>query len=333
MNLLIHIGHGKTGSSYLQSWLTCNSFLLQNKLQLLYPLKDINGRNSNSSASFGNFSMGNGFILEEALEQWKKNSSDKIFEELFVQNAYVSRETPLGLIFSSETFLPKIPEMLPLLISCSQQLNISAVKILLYVRDPLPHACSVYSQMVKRHGYYKTLDEWVDTFNFPKRLLKSVQVLSSYSDLISLDVFHYDRQRDSIIDGLLQFIGADKSIEWKLPPKKTVNRSLTSNELNLMCLLNKKLGDKTACLGEHFVNNQPNLSPAKLVPSIKSQDGFIEKWQSTIDMINTCLPSGSALRLQNFPQVSESRAKCISDDITLNPQQFEELYRFLVNKR
>ena len=332
MNLLLHIGHGKTGSSYLQSWLTCNSSLLHKQLGIMYLLRDINGKVANSSALRGDFSMGNGFILEEVLEQCRINNSNEVLERLFYQNGLHLKETPKGIIFSSETFLPKMPNILPTLIPASQQLNMSAIKILLYVRDPLAHACSVYSQMVKRHGYFKTLDEWVDAFNFPKRLLISLQELSHYSDFISLDVFHYDRQRDSILDGLLHLINVEEGMVWNRPPKNTVNRSLTRDELNLMRLLNKQLGEKTAVLGERFVNNQPNLIPAVLIPSVETQKKFIQKWQATIDLINSYLPHESELTLQLIPQEGKLCSNHIADNIDLNTRQVAELCNFLINK-
>lgn len=329
MNLLLHVGHGKTGSSYLQSWLACNALTLKNKFNILYPLKNIYGESRDPSAVFGNFSMGNGYILEDAFDWCQTKNSIEFLERLIAQNGFESRNELRSIMLSSEKLLPRIPDIFPILTSFCGSLNISTVEVLLYVRDPLGHACSVYSQMVKRHGYCKGLDEWVLAYNFPLRLLRSLQVLSQNSGFVTLYVQHYDRQKSSILDGIIHLIKSCENIEWILPPKEKINRSLTFNELKLMCLLNKEFGDKTSILGEYFVNNQSNLTPAKLIPSPIVQDLFIEKWQPTIDDINNYLPSESALSLQKLSQEENQLRKVDSDNITLNTSQIFDFVRFL----
>ena len=42
----------------------------------------------------------------------------------------------------------------------------SQMMIWLVVRDPLDHALSVYSQMVKRHGFSGSLDDWLEIYDF-----------------------------------------------------------------------------------------------------------------------------------------------------------------------
>ncbi len=66
MTLHLHVGHGKTGSSCLQSWLALNRGCLWREGQLLYP-----PGGADASARAGGFTMGNGDVLDHALEAFE----------------------------------------------------------------------------------------------------------------------------------------------------------------------------------------------------------------------------------------------------------------------
>jgi len=75
LRLQLHVGHGKTGSSYLQSWLAANASVLLDQHQLLYPQQCPFTRARDSRAEQGQFSMGNGFVLNPVLEdgvRWRR---------------------------------------------------------------------------------------------------------------------------------------------------------------------------------------------------------------------------------------------------------------------
>ena len=63
MRLYLHVGHGKTGSSFLQSWLVQNRSELWRVGCVHYPVAD-----SDQRARSGGFSMGNGALLDQALK-------------------------------------------------------------------------------------------------------------------------------------------------------------------------------------------------------------------------------------------------------------------------
>ena len=68
LRLQLHVGHGKTGSSYLQSWLAANAAVLLNQHHLLYPQVCPLTRVRDRRAEQSQFSMGNGFVLNPVLE-------------------------------------------------------------------------------------------------------------------------------------------------------------------------------------------------------------------------------------------------------------------------
>jgi len=64
MEMYLHVGHGKTGRSFLQSWWSVNRLALCHAARLLYPVAEGDRR-----AQAGEFSMGNGTLLDQVLDR------------------------------------------------------------------------------------------------------------------------------------------------------------------------------------------------------------------------------------------------------------------------
>lgn len=140
--VLLHVGHGKTGSSFLQAALA-NSPEALAAHGLGYPIDPEVAEN----ARRGGISSGNmapsARALQSALEQGWEGPQDT-------------------LLISSESFFYKMrlkgfPEKL------RQLLPDAEVQVLLYVRDPLEHAVSKYQQGVKRGGF----EAFLASYNTP----------------------------------------------------------------------------------------------------------------------------------------------------------------------
>jgi hypothetical protein len=98
MKLYLHVGHGKTGSSALQSWLSLNAAALWNMHQIRYPeTSPVSGLEETDARQL-KFSMGNGFILHDILK------ADASFDTLL---SLCQNLGPGGkLFFSREAFVP-----------------------------------------------------------------------------------------------------------------------------------------------------------------------------------------------------------------------------------
>ena len=100
MRLILHVGHGKTGSSWLQSWLAINRSILASKFYVRYII------NSSDPSLKGYFSMGNSHIIEPYLYGKVLHSTDLI-DGLDPQGS---------LLFSGEKLIKILP-------SCQQRLE------------------------------------------------------------------------------------------------------------------------------------------------------------------------------------------------------------------
>ena len=206
MRLLLHIGHGKTGSSYLQSWLATNTDSLALQSGLLYPTKSSDNFFLEGRASQGRFSMGNGHVLQALLDSSRR---PRRWRRKLLGKEGLSRRQLNGLVFSFEGWAKQLDQLLPPLLPVADCWDVERIELLLMVRDPLEHACSVYSQMVKRHGYTADLEQWLSDYGFMARLLKSLELIEKYKERIKLTIVHYGRRKQSLLQELQSWLELD----------------------------------------------------------------------------------------------------------------------------
>ena len=294
MRLQLHIGHGKTGSSYLQSWFACNSQLLFEKYGIFYP-------GEHQYAEKGHFSMGNRQELDDFIgtnrpRRWLRNNSHHLSDKRLSLNS---------LFFSFEGLTRKFSLYRNKLVKHSEMLGISDIDVLLIVRDPLDHACSVYNQMVKRHGYFGSLDDWLEIYDFTDHLLQTIQDFSYNQSLWNVRIEHYRKVSRSLSALAKDWLGIPPSALCNQIPNPVVNRSLTYDELYLMRIVNKRLPiNKSRLLGENLVNKFPESTSFNPKPSVNTAKRFVDKWKERVELINSFLPGEAKLQL-NISDTSE----------------------------
>ena len=312
MRLLLHIGHGKTGSSFLQSWLACNADRLQSRCGLLMP-------GDTAAARAGHFSMGNGDRMESLLQQSAAEQSR------WLQQRCEHALAVNGLLFSREGWARRFPDLVDPMLRLADAWGVERIELLLFVRDPLDHACSVYSQVVKRHGYAGSIDAWLEVYDFTARLLACLRCVAAHADRLQLRVEHYGQQRQRLIPVVGDWLQLDAEADWCEPPVQRVNRSLTQEELQLMRWLNGTASrERSARIGELLVNRLPDLPAAVLQPAPAAVDRFLDHWSETVNQINALLPLEDGLRLEpRSQQKQQLQASAPGSAITLLPEQLE----------
>ena len=297
LRLQLHVGHGKTGSSYLQSWLAANAAVLLSEHHLLYPQVCPLTRVRDRRAEQSQFSMGNGFVLNPVLEDgvnWRRQQ--RWWRRLCRQQS-LQQQQLASLVFSHEPWARQLPSQWPQLMQLVALMEVEAVDCWLLVRDPFGHALSVYGQMVKRHGFSGSVEDWLGIYDFPEVLMRFLDAVEASSHPVCLRVDNYGSRRQELLQCLKQWLVLPVDGDWKAISEDRVNRSLTTAELILMRWLNARDPDLALRTGEHLIQRLPQLRGAVQPPSAPVIERFVHRWQGTVDRLNQRLPSHAQLRL------------------------------------
>jgi hypothetical protein len=324
MQLHLHVGHGKTGSSFLQSWWALNRSELWQVARLLYPVGGADQR-----ARAGAFSMGNGVLLDRALQASDRpRHLRRLWADLLRQVPRSAIEAPNGLVFSAERWARVLPQQIEGLLRVADAGGVEQIRIWLLVRDPLDHAVSVYGQMVKRHGFTGSLEDWLEIYDFPQALFSCLKAFQSRPDRMALFVDHYGHQRRQLLERMQAWLQLPGDAPWQLPVQSRVNRSLSADELLLMRWLNRRYGDRAAPVGEALVDRLPNVAPARLQPSAAAVQRFVERWSPVLEQINPLLQAPAKLQLVApeagaMEERPEARLHQPGSAISLLPEQLD----------
>lgn len=324
MWLSVHVGHGKTGSSFLQAWLACNAEVLQREHGILYPLQAPCSGQCDQEAAQGRFSMGNGFVLEEILAAPQP--------QLLLRQLAAGLPADGQLLFSCERFIRSLTPQLEWLQTLALAAGLEGVRLLLFVRDPLEHAHSLYAEMVKAHGFTGSVEAWLELYNLHQAVatfLSTVQGVGA----TQLTVFNYSLAPGALRQQLAAWLGlplhADQPAgALQEPPVAQVNRSLDAAELEALLVLNRLLGAAAQPLGRGLVNGLPQWPVRRVLAGPEAQQAFLERLAPPVAAINALLPPDQALRLRLEPPAAAAAAA--PTGICLAPQQLELLARGLL---
>ena len=220
--IILHIGHGKTGSSFIQSSLALSVASLR-KAGIEYPeIVSLKG------AARGDISSGN-------------LAADRAFVQTVTD---VARRHPKAerLLFSSELLFPFIHEDNETLACLQRDFNVTVV---LFIREFLSYGISAYNQSVKRHGYTNPLGPFLAEDQSPKAVLAVLQAIKRAG--CRLEVFNYSRHSEHLLATFAGAIGVAPETLVQ-PPVTRVNRSLDEAELALARRFNAALGEPSGVL-------------------------------------------------------------------------------------
>lgn len=263
------------------------------KHQVYYPETSPISHTKETQAQQQRFSMGNGFILHEILQ-----STDSLA-------ALRSLGRDLGpsgkLLFSRETFMRELAGDIGSILKLAINAGLGKLHILLFVRDPLDHAYSVYCEMVKAHGLSDTFSAWLPRYSLPAALERFLEAISSAGGC-QLTVYNYSRNPEAIVHHVGLWLGGPSGLEGLQPlSTQLVNRSLSHDELRLMRLLNRTLGKKAARIGRSLAElPAPPQATHYRVP-VEIQQQFLARIEPTVARLNAHLPTEAALRLKLLP--------------------------------
>lgn len=286
--IVLHIGHGKTGSSYLQSCLALNRDKLL-ALGIDYPW-----HRSFAKATAGSISSGNGTNFLKVLPGLSAESEIVVFSSEFLF-ARLLASTQFKALLNSEKY---------------------RFEVLLYTRNLFEMKFSSWGQAVKRGGL--TLDVNATLLKNPSapydQCLKWLKLTEQFR--FKLLIRNYSNHKQYLAQRFFRDLTGNKDFPLVLPQSINVNRSLTSAESNCQRVVNLLKLDKSH-LSDHLVHELPSIKPSKIKCSREVYDLVRSKNASAIELLNQSLDPDEAVQIESPEEVTCS-------EIELNENTLEQ---------
>lgn len=274
--LYLHIGHGKTGSSYIQSSLALSMERLAAH-GLAYPRPA-----SWADASRGRITSGNGKRLLDHLE---KGSDPPDGLEGAHEGIVLSFEGLFRWLLQAEA-----PARLHAFMEAH---GFQTLRMLLFIREPVAHAASSYQQTVKRGGSSRPMEEYFASYERPAQVLALLRQFEGRPET-RFDVRNYSAHRDGLLDVVECWLEVPAGT-LAMPPVEVVNRSLTGAELELQRQLNRHWGDAAGRVADALCNRLPDIPADAVRPPLEVQEALWERLAPAIGEINHRIPEPERL--------------------------------------
>lgn len=284
----IHIGHAKTGSTALQAAFSVSRPRLADH-GIDYPAEtdpigkiDLERFNPGGNAMVpmrGPF--GEGF--EAVLSQLRPDPGRHLFLSGELIYHHIARS-----------------DILPELSSMLGELGYDDIRLLLFVRDPLPLYLSAWQQQFRS----KCATAWVS--GDPDEVVAQVSGLSRVLDAVdaaegvTLTVHSYDRPAAPLIDLAETWLELPAGT-LERPPKRRANRSFTRSEARLTLAVNRAMGRRNA-FGQKLIQRVPDPAPDPLGLPAGVQDRITAALAAPIAAVNARLPEHARLRPGRVPE-------------------------------
>lgn len=273
-HLIIHIGHGKTGTSYIQSMLALNTQKLEN-LKIHYPYD-----RSFPGAQKGMITSGNQQLL--TTENIKFGRHEHIL---------ISGENLFHFLLGIGNFDKKV------MAYCDK------VSVILYTRNVLDMLCSAWGQAVKRGGETSSLNEFLISSPDPHHAKVLQWIKLSERHGFKLYLKNYSNHTNDVFGNFfstlkeIQGIDGENANEFVTPDRKQVNRSMTRAEYALIQSANKLSRQFGQALSDHLVNQLPEISSE--TPRISSEVKTVvnDRYEAIISEINLHLEKSELVEL------------------------------------
>ncbi len=267
MRLFIHVGHSKTGSSFIQSSFATHAELLQAQ-GVFYPL-------SPGEAGGSGITSGNGSLVSGNLPLPPKGTKSYVLSsEKFFQSILGGTDTR-----------DKIK-------AAVEHVGAGGLTFILFTRDPIDHAESAYQQQIKRGGDTIGVDSFFESYNMPRLVPRFFEAVSEF-DKANVIAFNYSKHSTEALDCVLKAVGAE--LPHRLFDRSSrVNRSMTFAELELQRSLNRFLGRRGSFLSDSLCNGLPTVKSDKVLPSEAVQRQMLERLAPALNEVDSLLPVSEA---------------------------------------
>jgi hypothetical protein len=295
--IFLHIGHGKTGTSAIQSSLAMASEDLS-KRGINYPIpQSLRDRASRLEITSGNWEpIPEVNLTDQLIEIAKKNQEDS------------------KIILSSESLFWLIPELIQNKRNWETHIDLH---IILAVREIEEMLSSEYQQRVKRHGDAMPMEQFLRARHFVSshhaKAAEIIELMTQSS--ITNTIINYSRHKRNISKLIFKFIGAEDLYPAEEMAGAIINRSLSSKELEILITINALYYSKfpwiSAKISDTLINNQPNLEPQQCKIGQQYLQKVYEINNAYLQAINASLNETEQLTSLSNRKQEEAQVKSI----------------------
>lgn len=310
--ILMHVGQGKTGSSYLQSCLALSIDAMA-PFRIAYPIAEADRvRGEKGHVNMGNFrprSRETGHFAEDMssllnLVDWNRYHS-----------VVVSNE---GMYLSLN-----YKGLLPSLLQATEGYRL---KFKMVIRDPFEHALSVYQQGLKANLISNINEHFAQKYNVPVQTRDFIYLLKDHD--VDVSITNYSRHKKELLKNFEQWIGLPAGAMIRAP-RSRVNRSLTRSEMEFQRAFNRHAGPRARLMVADFLSNElPEIKPENPYIDHRTLETFLGRMRDQIDEVNTLLPANEAYQVPDIDTAMEQLpSEKEAGVFALSAEQIETLAR------
>lgn len=279
--LFLHIGHGKTGTSAIQSALAIASEDLA-KRGINYPIQQaLRDRASRLEITSGN---------------WEPTSEVSLTTQLLeiAKSNYKNSK----IILSSESLFWLVPELIQN--KGTWETNID-LHIILAVREIEEMLSSEYQQRVKRHGDAMPLEQFLRARHFvSSHHAKAAEVIELIAQSsITNTIINYSEHKRDISQLIFKLIGAEDLYPTSQMAGAIINRSMSRKELEILITINALYYNRfpwiSARISDALIKNQPKLEAQQCKIAKQQLQKVYETNDPYLQTINAFLDSKEQL--------------------------------------
>ena len=268
--IYLHIGHGKTGTSAIQSaFAIAQKDLLTQGIE--YPIHNTDREKASQFA----ITSGN----------WNHNPKESLAQELIRRSR--ERNNNNSILLSSESLFWQLDSLFE---DGMQELKDLNLHVLLAVREIEEMLSSEYQQRVKRHGEKRPFEQFLRSRHFisshHKRASEIITLLKQ--NKIKTTIINYSKHKNNIIELIFETLNAEKAYPRDSVHGVVVNRSLSHKELAIITLINALFHTKFP-----WISTRLSDALVKELPTVQSQkcrlseDSKLKLYEVNNDYIKT----------------------------------------------
>lgn len=301
--IFLHIGHGKTGTSAIQSALAIASEKLA-KRGISYPIQpSLRDRASRLEITSGN---------------WQPNPEIDLSDQLL--DIAEKNQNNSKIVLSSESLFWLIPDLIQRKSSWENSINLH---IILAVREVDEMLSSEYQQRVKRHGDSMPLEQFITARHFiSSHHAKAAEIIDLMSQSsIENTIINYSAHKHDITQQVFKSIGAEGLYPADNMKGAIINRSLSKKELEILITINALYYSKfpliSTRISDALIKNQPQLKAQQCKLSQQLLVKVYNKNNIYLKTINAHLEPNEKLTLPS--------SFCNESGETLSPEEVEKI--------